>query len=32
LTIETLTNILSASKEIFVGFSLFWEKTDISVV
>jgi len=32
LTKETLTKLLTASKQFFVGFSLFWEKIGINVV
>jgi len=32
LTIETLTKLFTASKQCFVGFSLFEEKMGISVV
>jgi len=32
LTIETLTKLLTASKQYFVGFSIFWEEMGISVV
>jgi len=32
LTIETLTKLFSASKQFFVGFSLFWKKIGISIV
>jgi len=29
---ETLTELLTASKQCFVGFSLFWKKMDVSFV
>jgi len=29
---ETLTKLLTASKQFLVGFSLFWEKMGVSVV
>ncbi|KAL9808875.1 hypothetical protein AtNW77_Chr00c001g0320311 [Arabidopsis thaliana] len=32
LTIETLTKLLTASKQYFVGFSIFWKEMGISVV
>jgi len=32
LTKETLTKLLTASKQLFVGFSLFWEKIGINVI
>jgi len=32
LTRETLTKLFNASKQLFVGFSLFWDKMNIIVL
>jgi len=32
LIIETLTKLVTTSKQFFVGFSRFWEKMGINVV